>query len=216
MQIFFRLVIIAICMALISACVTPRAVIESVDKTVKQSDFPPIGEVKTSELGEPLVVQQDVVVMRGRKITQVTRGIYKGAPVDYHGFFYRANNGQYYCGTVVFRLSDRDGAKELTCLTDEEFKEWKLPYEESVETTQAPTNLQKVLEYSGRTGNSISLFYKEFNGTTDGLFIRPAFTQEFKFDLGASSIVGMKGARIEVIKATNTGITYKVISHFPR
>ena len=38
----------------------------------------------------------------------------------------------------------------------------------------------------------------------------------FKFDLADGSVIGVKGARLEVLQATNTGLTYKVISHFPR
>jgi hypothetical protein len=83
---------------------------------------------------------------------------------------------------------------------------------ESEVIVRMPTNYQRVLEYAGKSVNTISLYYKEFND----IFIKPAFTQEFKFDLGDSKVIGIKGARIEVIEANNTGITYKVIAHFPR
>jgi len=91
-----------------------------------------------------------------------------------------------------------------------------VPYEDAEDIVQRPANLQRVLEYSGKSANTISVFYKEFNETMNGAFIRPAFTQEFKFDLGESNVIGIKGARIEVIQASNTGITYKALSHFPR
>jgi hypothetical protein len=50
--------------------------------------------------------------------------------------------------------------------------------------------------------------YREFK---DNL-ARPAFTQELKYDLGQSRVIGYKGARFEVLDAGNTAITYKVLS----
>lgn len=138
---------------------------------------------------------------------------------DFDGLYVRVNEGENYCGqiTIFLPFGQRpEGVLVAECWTEKEFSALNLPYVEGEKIIQEPTNLQKNLEYSGKTGNTISLFYKEFNGTTDGVFIRPAFTQEFKFDLSESNIIGMKGARIEVIQANNTGITYKVISHFPR
>jgi hypothetical protein len=35
-----------------------------------------------------------------------------------------------------------------------------------------------------------------------------------EYDLSESKIIGYAGARLEVIKATNTGIEYKVIKNF--
>ena len=42
---------------------------------------------------------------------------------------------------------------------------------------------------------------------------RPAFTQELKYDLGEGKVIGFKGARFEVLSATNVGIRYKVLRH---
>ena len=40
------------------------------------------------------------------------------------------------------------------------------------------------------------------------------FTNEVSYDLGESKVIGYKGARLEVISATNTNITFKVVSDF--
>jgi hypothetical protein len=40
---------------------------------------------------------------------------------------------------------------------------------------------------------------------------RPAFSQELKYDLAQGTAIGYKGARFEVIRANNTGISYKVL-----
>jgi len=58
--------------------------------------------------------------------------------------------------------------------------------------------------------NRIALGYREFSGD----IARLAFSNELSYDLSESAILGYKGARIEIIKATNTELTYKVISGF--
>jgi hypothetical protein len=198
----------------LSACAVP---IRSVDKTVRQSDIPPIGETQTAELGAKLVLQQDVEVVRGKKLTQVTRGSLGIFPADYEGMYVRANGGEHYCGKITMRDLLNNGKQNMICFTAQEMSEKKeLPFIDAEDIVQRPSNLQRMLEYSGKSANTLSIFYKEFNETNNGAFIRPAFTQEFKFDLGEGNVIGIKGARIEVIQATNTGITYKVLAHFPR
>lgn len=67
----------------------------------------------------------------------------------------------------------------------------------------------KELIYTGITKNTISILYREFSND----LIRPAFTQELKYDLSEGAVIGFKGARFQVIKATNTEIKYKVLRH---
>jgi hypothetical protein len=68
-------------------------------------------------------------------------------------------------------------------------------------------SFKRELIYGGLSQRVISLSYREFmDGTA-----RPAFTQELKYDLNDGNLIGFRGARIEVIKATNTIIQYKVI-----
>jgi hypothetical protein len=43
---------------------------------------------------------------------------------------------------------------------------------------------------------------------------RPSFTQDLQYDLSEGNIVGFKGLRIEIIKAQNTKIEYKILSFF--
>jgi hypothetical protein len=41
---------------------------------------------------------------------------------------------------------------------------------------------------------------------------RPAFNQDLKYDLNDGAVIGFRGARFEVIKATNTEIKFRTIS----
>lgn len=72
-------------------------------------------------------------------------------------------------------------------------------------------NFRQELIYGGRIGNQIKLTYREFAGD----LIRPGFTQEAQYDLSSDQTVGFKSVRIQIIDATNTRLTYKVLTSFP-
>lgn len=65
------------------------------------------------------------------------------------------------------------------------------------------------LIYSGKFINSIKILYREY---TSNHIIRSAFTQEVTYDLNESSVVKFRNIRIEILKATNENLLYKVIS----
>jgi len=65
--------------------------------------------------------------------------------------------------------------------------------------------------YNGKTGSQLKFSYREF--TEDGM-ARGSFSQDVVYDLNDSSVIGFKGSQFEIIEATNTKITYKVISYF--
>lgn len=65
------------------------------------------------------------------------------------------------------------------------------------------------LIYTGIAKNTITVVYREFSND----LARPAFTQDLKYDLSEGNVIGFKGARFQVIKATNTEIRYKVLKN---
>lgn len=69
---------------------------------------------------------------------------------------------------------------------------------------------KKEFIYNGKSGNTIKFSYREYLED----LARPAYTQDLQYDLAESSVIGFKGLRIEVIKATNTNLVYKVIKSF--
>jgi hypothetical protein len=69
---------------------------------------------------------------------------------------------------------------------------------------------QQTLIYNGKVGNKINIGYKEFNND----FARPAFSNNVEYDLSESKVIRYKGAELEIIKATNQFIEYKVYSNF--
>jgi hypothetical protein len=66
--------------------------------------------------------------------------------------------------------------------------------------------------YQGKTKNSIKISFREFKND----MARPAFTQDIDYELNddGSATIGFKGLRIEVIKATNMELKYKVIKDY--
>jgi len=70
--------------------------------------------------------------------------------------------------------------------------------------------IQKALVYGGKAGNKIKLGYREvwMNIT------RPSELQFVEYDLNQSKIVESHGARIEVLRATNDTLIYRIIRSF--
>jgi len=85
-----------------------------------------------------------------------------------------------------------------------------LEYEKTTYTDVNMPYFTQEFIYSGKIGTTIKFLYREY--TND--LARPAFTQELQYDLNESKIIGCKGLRIEVIKATNLDLEYKVINYF--
>lgn len=73
-------------------------------------------------------------------------------------------------------------------------------------------SLQQTLLYNGKIGNRITLAYRELQNN----IARPAFSNSVEYDLSESNVIGYKGARLEIIKATNTEITYRILSDFQK
>jgi len=67
--------------------------------------------------------------------------------------------------------------------------------------------VRKELIYSGKSGNTIEISYREFRG---GL-AAPAFYQNLKYDLLESKKITFQNFQIEIINAGNQSITYRIL-----
>lgn len=72
-------------------------------------------------------------------------------------------------------------------------------------------SFKQELIYNGRSGDTIRVLYREIAGD----IMRAPFTQEAQYDLKDGNTIGFKGARIEVLEASNTSLSYKVLESFP-
>jgi len=84
------------------------------------------------------------------------------------------------------------------------------PFERTKQPVATPNSFQQTLIYSGKVGNKLKIGYREFSGN----LARPAFNNDVEYDLNESNLIGYKGARIEIIEATNEHIKYKVLKNF--
>ncbi len=67
--------------------------------------------------------------------------------------------------------------------------------------------VRKELLYSGKSGSTIEVSYREFRGG----FAAPAFFQNLKYDLTESKVIRFQRFRIEVVQADNQAIQYKIL-----
>ena len=77
-------------------------------------------------------------------------------------------------------------------------------------TRPGATGFHQTLLYNGRVDNKINIGYREFSND----MARPAFNNDVEYDLSASTLIGYKGASIEIISADNSSITYRVLRSF--
>ena len=73
-------------------------------------------------------------------------------------------------------------------------------------------DFKRELVYTGISKGVISLTYREYLRD----MARPAFNQDLKFDLNEGKTIGFKGARFNVIEASNIEIKYEVLKPFDR
>lgn len=77
-----------------------------------------------------------------------------------------------------------------------------------VDKTYRRGAFKQELIYSGKSGSTIRLSYREYKDD----FARPAFYQDLSYDLSEGKIIGFKGMKIEVNEATNSLIKFTVKS----
>jgi hypothetical protein len=64
------------------------------------------------------------------------------------------------------------------------------------------------LIYSGLTGRTVKAVYREFVND----YARPAFTTDLQYNLDESSVIAYRTVKIEVVKATNSALEFRVLS----
>jgi len=67
--------------------------------------------------------------------------------------------------------------------------------------------VRRELIYSGVSGNTIEISYREYRGG----YAAPAFYQSVKYDLSESRTVKFQNFQIEILSATNQGISCRLL-----
>lgn len=187
-----------------------------------QVNQPPIGEVAKAYVGDPLLQKGEVIKEKVLQVNKtidgalfdIPQGVYRQVGYDDSATYYSAN------GVVKSALADppkglklkKAPGSQLCVVTIYNGRScYAGDYQRKTRISRHGKSFQQTLLYSGRVGNEIKVSYREFSNN----IARPAFSNSVAYDLSASRIIGYKGAKIEVLKANNDSITYKVIRNFP-
>ncbi|TAA45751.1 hypothetical protein EA655_05575 [Pseudoxanthomonas winnipegensis] len=189
-------------------------------------DFPPVGQVTTAQVGDYLVrkgvnVQEQALVVKAPvdwMSYDIPAGTYRQIGDDAKLWYYSpvGTGGAVRAGVLAdpYRALavEKKAAGEICVITVFNAKSCgKGSFERrTVASTQAQ-GFQQTLLYNGRVGDKINIGYREFSND----MARPAFSNEVEYDLKASTVIGYKGAQIEVLDANNSSITYRVLKPFP-
>lgn len=219
--------ILCFAFAFVAGCAIPQY---NYRPLAHQVSRPPIGAVCTANVGDELLRQGFYTERDAIKLTKAIRigllgyytltpGYYIKTGEDKESCYYRPAEGP--DGGMVKKaaLSDpwesvrlTNDLKKISVVTI--FHAKVSEPADGVEKTKylqlGDRSYQQTLIYSGKAGNIIKIGYREFSND----MARPAFNNDVDYDLSSSHVIGYKGARLEVLEATNELIKYRVISNF--
>lgn len=200
--------------------------------------LPAKNTVVNASPGEPIVLTREVVVRDGIELLETVRvdGKYNGFTNTYIVkpgalvFVGSGQGGKFYSGEdKVNQIVETSGTNQfvdggifIPNSSDDGHSVFLDNYSAVIEPINRKVafkkkdvisvpddSLKQELVYTGKSGNDISLEYREYKGR----IARPAFSQTLTFDISEDNVVGFRGALIEVLEAKNSGIRYKVIKN---
>ncbi len=202
-------------------------------ESVVKFSYPELNKETTVQLGNSLIKQGRVikgfaVIIKEDHFNMVPKGVYfvtgkkefTNIDTNEKGFLYRFDNNGITSKIVQGRVHDTwleyDTTRKTLKLrygitvpyTIGEITKYELKEDAIKKVTN--DNFQMELIYLGKSGNLLKFGYREFYND----YARPAFSNEISYDLNDSNIIGYKKAQLQVISATNTSITYKVLNYF--
>lgn len=224
-----------ICLLLTVSCSMGIFIKPSIHET-QEIITPQIGEISKCNLGELIIMSSQGYYADGINIKsnaevslpltpspiKINAGFYelvftdennnkyyypskKGLAVDYmaEGYGYLIElmisaNGKI---SVIRENGEMWSSDELSKVTFDVVKSYFVLKEDS---------FQQSLIYVGKEKDIIKFSYREFYQDR----IRDAFTTEISYDLSESKFIGYKKFEAEIIEATNSRITYKIVSGF--
>ncbi|MEI6896231.1 MAG: hypothetical protein V5786_01855 [Psychromonas sp.] len=194
-----------------------------------------LGHAMTAVVGNPMIYSQytsgqdyykisipNVVAWRDMDIGTSNR---TGVQVKWQPkYIYPGNDGDYvltsesYYSEAIGIIVNKDGTipQNPVMRIDKKGSQKRypiIPYKKDLfEVSFMPEkmNSQKNYEliYSGKSQSTINIAYREYIGKS----IKNGFIQTLSYDLSESNIIQFKNIKIQVLKATNTNIMFKVLS----
>ncbi|WP_323004165.1 hypothetical protein [Denitromonas sp.] len=212
--------LIAAAIVLMTGCTT--VTYNGTDIFVEEISHPEVGKVITAYVGDHMVQKGTITEESVLLVHKTIDGALYDIPAKKYPQIGYDEKQDFYSAAGVIRSGLADPIQALA-LRKEENSElcvvttfggsacYKGVYERKKQLSERGNSFQQTLIYSGRIGDKINIGYREFSNNT----ARPAFNNDVEYDLASSSTIGYKGALIEVIKADNSSITYRLIRNFP-
>jgi hypothetical protein len=188
---------------------------------VKKVDYPEIGIEVTVYVGDYMVQKGTMVEESVLVVHEFINGGYYDIPAKEYKQVGHDSYYSYFVDDGVVRGGLADSSEALAIKKGQDKKVSVVSVYGSIYSYPGKFDIQKRLSeqgdsfqqtliYSGRIGDKINVGYRELSNN----YARPAFNNDVEYDLSASNIIGYKGCRIEVIKADNSSITYKLVQNF--
>ena len=182
---------------------------------------PKLNEQATTYLGDVMLRQVVGVTTKAIEVggaegatTSVPAGVFYNAGGD----IYRAEgdikvgikNGfgqvKWYRDYVSYDGSQLCANDSLSCYTKQEVSLKEIP--EYFYTK--PDSFQQVIEYNGKSGDTLNFTYREFANN----MARSAYTTNFTMDMSEGDELNYKGAVLKIIRVDNKSISYSVLKNF--
>ncbi|MDL2286229.1 hypothetical protein LJC24_02155 [Desulfococcaceae bacterium OttesenSCG-928-F15] len=190
---------------------------------LSQSDWPKLNQETTVHIGDELLVQGYSMKSKALKIEEHIDGACYDIPSGTYVMTGYDNKRDYFvavgAGGSVIRIGLCDPFVGLTVPKDKAGKVcvrtvfgvnncYDAKYQIVEIESEHATNYQQSLIYSGMEGKQIKFTYIERQGG------RTNFSNTVSYDLGKSTIINYKGARIQIHSANNEVISYTVLENF--
>jgi hypothetical protein len=220
-----RLALLASLLALVG-CATP--VYNYQPATVNISE-PPLGTVIERQIGEDLLRQGKYIEHEAIRVLAPLKpvwaytlmpGYFLKTGQDENGEFFRIGGAGDESGYIekspiadpfkAVMVRKDDVICVITFINAAGCSDVRSGYERTRKPVISADAIQRTLIYNGKVGNKINIGYREFSSN----IARPAFNNNVEYDLSESTEIGYKGARVEILEATNRSIKYRVISNF--
>ncbi len=229
----FRTTLLTLAVAVaLTACTTTQPVRPRVDTI----DRPALNTISTAELGDTIVEKGKLYTYNGivlsneltwgdgfllKKFT-ISPGSLKSRQVDKkYEYFYSENmtsydallgTSMYPGGGLCIKIGDPSWVRAFIVSGVCTIKPKATPEVRPTRITDvSQPSFRQELIYNGRSGDTVRFLYREFSGD----YARPPFSQDVQYDLKDGNLIGFKGVRIEIVEASNTRLSYRVLSSFP-
>ncbi len=214
------------CAALAACASTPVA--ENYQPRLTRFSEPSVGEVEAAGVGETLLRAGEMQELEALQVLDAVRigglasytvgpGYYVKRGEDERGEFFTVGfgpgAGSVSAGAIAQPLASlllrRDGdtlcalsvAGGSACRSHAAVKRTRV---------RATGGVQQTLIYKGRMGARVRIGYREISGD----LTRGEASNDVDYELKGSGVIGYKGARLEIIQATNQHVLYKVVRGF--